>query len=54
MNERLKDQLERTSAMLAVMLEDVYDIVPDQVKERICLEIFNINRCLRESNESTN
>ena len=45
--EILVTQLEDTSAMLAVLLEDVYDIANEEVKNRICQEIGKINSAIR-------
>lgn len=42
------DQLESTAAMLGVLLEDVNAIAPQPVKDRICKELGEIFRCLRE------
>lgn len=47
--EILVDQLESTSAMLAVLLEDIYEIAPNSVKDRVCEEIGKINNCIRRS-----
>lgn len=38
-----------TSAMLAVLLEDVWETAPDSAKRRICMEIANISRRTREA-----
>ncbi|MBI2306111.1 MAG: hypothetical protein HYU78_02300 [Rhodocyclales bacterium] len=43
------EQLKNTSAMLAVLLEDIYDMAPPSVKDRICEEIERINRCIRQA-----
>lgn len=45
----LIDQLADTSAMLAVLLEDIYDVAPDTVKDRICEEIGKINQCIHDA-----
>ena len=46
------DQLKDTSAMLAVLLEDIYDVAPEAVKNRICEELGKINKCIRDLESS--
>ena len=42
------EQLKDTSATLAVLLEDIYEIAPEAVKARICKELGKINQCIRD------
>lgn len=45
----LIDQMKDTSAMLAVLLGDIYDVAPESVKSMIGEELGKINKCIRDS-----
>jgi hypothetical protein len=44
----LVDQLEHTAAILAVLLEDVYEVTTAEVADKICSEMNNIFSILRD------